>query len=41
VRNGLAEGDAVLRYPNSSLKDKQAARLSADLKPATLAAEKK
>jgi len=41
VRNGLAEGDAVLRYPNSGLKDKQAARLSAEIKPATLAAEEK
>ena len=41
VRNGLVEGDAVLRYPNSGLKDKQAARLSAEIKPATLAAEEK
>jgi membrane fusion protein, multidrug efflux system len=41
VRNGLAEGDLVLRYPTSTLKDKQSARLSADAKPATLAAEEK
>lgn len=41
IRDGLAEGDLVLRYPTSTLKDKQAAQLSTDAKPATLAAEEK
>ena len=41
VNNGLAEGDVVLRYPTSTLKDGQVARMAADAKPATLAAEEK
>ena len=40
VRNGLTEGDQVLRYPNTSLKDGQPTQSSAD-KPETLAAEEK
>jgi uncharacterized lipoprotein len=40
VRNGLAEGDQVLRYPGSTLKDGQVAKLSTDAKPATVALEK-
>jgi len=39
VRNGLDTGDTVLRYPGSTLKDGQPAKLAAD-KPATVAAEK-
>jgi hypothetical protein len=40
VRNGLIEGDSVLRYPSTTLKDGQPARMSADAKPATLAEER-
>jgi len=39
VRNGLAEGDTVLRYPNSTLKDGQQARMSSDAKPAARVVE--
>jgi membrane fusion protein (multidrug efflux system) len=39
VRNGLAEGDIVLRYPNSTLKDGQVARMAADAKPAARVVE--
>ena len=34
VRDGLAEGDKVLRYPTSTLKDGQAGELAAEAKPA-------
>jgi membrane fusion protein (multidrug efflux system) len=40
VRTGLSEGEQVLRYPGSTLKDDQIAKFSADAKPATVAAEK-
>jgi membrane fusion protein (multidrug efflux system) len=39
IRNGLAEGDMVLRYPNSTLKDGQVARMAADAKPAARVVE--
>jgi membrane fusion protein, multidrug efflux system len=37
---GLAEGDTVLRYPGSTLKDGQAAQLAGGAEPVTLSAEK-
>jgi len=40
VANGIAEGDNVLRYPASTLKDGQDANLAAPEKPAQVAAEK-
>jgi membrane fusion protein, multidrug efflux system len=40
VRDGLAEGETVLRYPNSSLKDGQHAQLMGGAQQATMAAEK-
>lgn len=40
VSNGIAEGDNVLRYPPSTLKDGQDATISAPDKPAQVAAEK-
>ncbi len=41
LRAGLAEGDNVLRYPGSTLKDGQAVQLSGDPKPEpTVVAEK-
>jgi len=36
VRNGLVEGDTVLRYPGSTLKDGQAATMVANAKPAAV-----
>jgi len=39
VRSGLAEGDTVLRYPNSTLKDGQLARMASDAKPAARVVE--
>jgi len=40
VKNGLAEGDTVLRYPGSTLKDGQPAQLTGSASPATMTAEK-
>jgi membrane fusion protein, multidrug efflux system len=40
VDSGLAEGDTVLRYPGSTLKDGQAAQLAGGGKPVTMTAEK-
>ena len=40
VDAGLAEGDTVLRYPGSTLKDGQAAQLAGGAEPVTLSAEK-
>jgi RND family efflux transporter MFP subunit len=40
VKGGLAEGETVLRYPNSSLKDGQHAQLMGSSPQATMAAEK-
>ncbi len=40
VEAGLAEGDTVLRYPGSTLKDGQAARLAGEAEPVTMSAEK-
>ncbi len=40
LRGGLLEGDTVLRYPGSSLKDGQPALLADDAQPATMTAEK-
>ena len=40
VNEGLAEGDTVLRYPGSTLKDGQAAQLAGAAQPATMTAEK-
>jgi hypothetical protein len=37
LKSGLAEGDQVLRFPNSTLKDGQAVRTGADAKPAVVA----
>jgi membrane fusion protein, multidrug efflux system len=37
---GLAEGDTVLRYPGSTLKDGQAAQLAGGAEPVTLSADK-
>jgi membrane fusion protein, multidrug efflux system len=37
LKSGLAEGDQVLRFPNSSLKDGQVVRTGADAKPAVVA----
>lgn len=39
VDGGLAEGDQVLRYPGSTLKDGQAAQLADRTEPATMTAE--
>jgi membrane fusion protein (multidrug efflux system) len=40
VKSGLGPGDTVLRYPSSTLKDGQPAKLAVDTKPATVAAER-
>jgi len=40
VKNGLTEGDTVLRYPGSTLKDGQPAQLAGGPQQATMAAEK-
>lgn len=40
VKEGLAEGDTVLRYPGSTLKDGQPAQLAATAEPSTMTAEK-
>jgi membrane fusion protein, multidrug efflux system len=40
VKNGLAEGDAVLRYPGSTLKDGQPAQLAGVEQQATMTAGK-
>jgi RND family efflux transporter MFP subunit len=40
VRNGLVEGDAVLRYPGSTLKDGQPAQLAGTVEQAAMTAEK-
>lgn len=40
INNGLVEGDAVLRYPGSTLKDGQHAQLVGSLDPQTMTAEK-
>ena len=40
VRNGLVEGETVLRYPGSTLKDGQGATMAAVAKPATVAVKK-
>jgi hypothetical protein len=40
VQGGLAEGETVLRYPNSSLKDGQHAQLMGSASQATMASEK-
>jgi membrane fusion protein (multidrug efflux system) len=40
VSNGLAEGDTVLRYPGSTLKDGQSAKLADTSKAARVVAEK-
>jgi membrane fusion protein, multidrug efflux system len=40
VRSGLAEGDSVLRYPGSTLRDGQAAQLVGSAGQATMTAEK-
>jgi RND family efflux transporter MFP subunit len=37
LKSGLAEGDQVLRFPNSALKDGQVVRTGADAKPAVVA----
>ena len=37
LRGGLAEGDKVLRFPNSTLKDGQAVQTAAEAKPAIVA----
>ena len=39
VESGVAEGDTVLRYPGSTLKDGQAATFADDSPPATMTAE--
>jgi RND family efflux transporter MFP subunit len=40
VKNGLAEGDTVLRYPGSTLKDGQPAQLAGVAQQSTMTAEK-
>lgn len=40
VKNGLAEGDEILHYPGSTLKDGQPAQLSMGASAATMTAEK-
>ncbi|HEY5810414.1 MAG TPA: efflux RND transporter periplasmic adaptor subunit [Povalibacter sp.] len=40
VKSGLAEGDTVLRYPGSTLKDGQAAQLAGTAQQSTMTAEK-
>ena len=40
VKEGLAEGDTVLRYPGSTLKDGQPAQLVGTAQQSTMAAEK-
>jgi hypothetical protein len=40
VKDGLAEGETVLRYPNSSLNDGQHAQLMGSAQAATMTAEK-
>ncbi len=40
VKAGLAEGDTVLRYPGSTLKDGQPAQLAGRAQPSTMTAEK-
>jgi RND family efflux transporter MFP subunit len=40
VSGGLAAGDSVLRYPGSTLRDGQPARLADGAQPATMTAEK-
>jgi hypothetical protein len=40
VSNGLAEGDRVLRFPASTLKDGQVATIGGLEKPEQVAAEK-
>lgn len=40
VKNGLTEGDDILRYPGSTLKDGQPAQLAGSASPATMTAEK-
>lgn len=40
VKNGLAEGDTVLRYPGSTLKDGQPTLLAGGAQQATMTAEK-
>jgi len=37
LRSGLNEGDKILRFPNSTLKDGQEVRTGADAKPAVVA----
>jgi hypothetical protein len=37
LKSGLSEGDKVLRFPNSTLKDGQPVNSGADTKPAVVA----
>ena len=37
LRSGLSEGDTILRFPNTTLKDGQEVRSGADAKPAVVA----